>query len=119
MKPGITILPEASITWASAASIWCPTSMIFDPSISTSPLAKLPTSGSTDITTPPLIRMRVPSLPASCGIDAAVMLVVAAAAACAPLEVSPAGLRNTCPKVGHRAAGVAGLQSLHMLVSPP
>jgi hypothetical protein len=55
MKPGITILPRASISPAPAAARFGPTATIFLPSTSTSALTKSPTPGSIDITCPPRI----------------------------------------------------------------
>ena len=57
-KPGITIMPEASITSASAATSPGPTWAISPRSMSTSAVVKSPTSGSRLSTVPPRITIR-------------------------------------------------------------
>ena len=57
-NPGITMVLEASITCACGGALsWPPRATIFLPSISTSPLAKLPTFESMLTTVPPLSRI--------------------------------------------------------------
>ena len=53
---------------ASGASMDAATPAIVDPSISTSPLAKLPTPSSIERMTPPLISVRRPFAPTPSGI---------------------------------------------------
>src|SRR3990172_7482673 len=55
MKPGITIMPVASITWAPSTARPGRTSTITSPSMRTSALAKSPTFGSRLSTVPPWI----------------------------------------------------------------
>ena len=57
MNPGMTIIPDASIVSASAATRSGPTSTIAPPSIRTSAVAKSPTCGSIVRTVPPRSRI--------------------------------------------------------------
>ena len=57
-KPGMTIMPDASITSASAATRPGPTSTISSPSMRTSAVVKSPTFGSRLSTVPPRISVR-------------------------------------------------------------
>ncbi len=54
-KPGMTIMPSASITSTSPLDRSGPTARIFSPSISTSPDGRSPTAGSMLSTVPPRI----------------------------------------------------------------
>ncbi len=121
-KPGMTILPAASITVAPGASMEAATSTIFDPSISTSPETKLPTASSIDRTTPPLMSVRRPASPTPFGNEASAM-------ACAVVTPSgrPFGIVTVAPPVAaaasafqtnRQSSGVAALHSLHMSFLP-
>ena len=57
MKPGMTIIPDASTTVALARRFG-PTAAIFEPSISTSAFSKSPSFGSIVRMTPPLSSTR-------------------------------------------------------------
>src|SRR6185437_119052 len=64
-KPGMTIMPRASTTWASAASSDGATATMRSSSISTSPCRRSPTSSSMATIMPPLISVRTMRSPGS------------------------------------------------------